>query len=501
MPLQHDVPRPILPGRPDLIELYEFSWTLAFEKARTSYDIHHMDTAFEPPKNWQWVWDLSFVSLYARYSNGLLPVLGAYDVFYKLQAPDGYISMAYDFDTGKELYGTRINPPLFAWGEWEYYRATGDGSRFARVVGHIEKLMEWIDANRRTEPMRCRKLNENDIDVHGTDRDHLLMTFRPYYFLDGGSSGMDDSPRTARKPDAGQFFGWIDLTSQMALSFKCLARMYGVLGNDEKVAYWEKRFSEISDMLNEEFWCERIRFYLDRGQLRNFVNCKTAASFWPLLAGVCDTDRRDALVAHLLDVREFNRPFPVPTLSADDPNYTEEGRYWLGGVWAPTNYMITRGLMESGRGDVAHGIAKKYLDGLSRTFAEFSPATLWESYSPEWFTPGRRPYATGFVRPNFVGWTAIGPIAMLLENIIGINLDAPAASATWDIRLVEEHGVERLRVAEGAYLSIRCATRESEDAPAEISIACDVPFTVTVRCAGREQCVVVKPGTASNLTV
>ena len=72
-------------------------------------------------------------------------VWGSYDIFYQLQRDDGYISMTYDFDTGKEPYPDRINPPLFAWGEWEYYRSTGDASRFTHAVPHIEKLMDWID--------------------------------------------------------------------------------------------------------------------------------------------------------------------------------------------------------------------------------------------------------------------------------------------------------------------------------------------------------------------
>ncbi|MDY7009849.1 MAG: trehalase family glycosidase [Planctomycetota bacterium] len=232
--------------------------------------------------------------------------------------------------------------------------------------------MDWIDRNRRTVPHRRLVSRDTTTDDRGESVENLQL----YYFADCGSSGMDDSPRTPRVPEAGQFYDWIDLSSQMALSFKILGRMYDVLGNAELASHWEDRAVELGDLINAELWCERTRFYYDRMLPKNFVASKTAASFWPMLAGICLEDRTGALVEHLLDEREFNRHTPVPTLSADDPNYSPKGTYWYGGVWAPTNYMITRGLMKAGRSDVAHEIAMKYVGVLARTFAGYHPNTM-----------------------------------------------------------------------------------------------------------------------------
>ncbi len=483
----HRLPDPYVEGRPDYTELWRFAWELAAGKVRESHGIRHLDTAWDPARNYQWVWDLTFVGLFARYAPDLLPALGAYDGFYRLQRADGYIAMCYDFDTGAEPWAAgdppeRINPPLFAWGEWEYYRTTGDASRLARVVDPIERLMDWIDAHRRAVFGRSRRfLLENHPDQAEPGEVRL------YWFKDGGSAGMDDSPRTPRHPTAGSSFAWIDLCAQMALSFRCLARIRGVLGDTARAAHWTARADALTDLINREMWCERTRFYHDKSAPDNFVAHKTAASFWPILAGVCTGDRLAALIEHLLDPREFNRPVPIPTLSADDPNYNGDGLYMRGGVWASTNYMIIRGLMQAGAGQLAHELARRYLDALCETYARFEPHTLWECYSPERPAPGITAYTRQRVKPHFVGWSGIGPTAMLIENVLGLDWDAPARRLTWDVRLLERHGIRRFRLAENQWADLDCPKRAHADQRPAIAVHSTAGFNLVIRWAGREE--------------
>ncbi len=479
------LPRPFVEGHPEYTELYDFAWRLAVEKIRETRGIRHMDTAWIAHKNFQWVWDLSFIGIYCRYAADRVPALGAYDLFYKFQREDGYISMCYDFTTGDEPWASgeppeRINPPLFAWGEWEYYRTTGDASRLATSVGHIERLMDWIDANRRTVLGSGRKFINEKHREQADPGEYLL-----YWFKDGGSSGMDNSPRTPRNPAVGSSYAWIDLSAQMALSFRCLAAIHDVLGNRERAAYWTMRAAALADLINRELWCERTRFYYDKSIPDNFVAHKTAASFWPILAGICTGERLAAMVSHLLDPREFNRPVPVPVLSADDPNYVPEGLYMCSGVWASTNYMIIRGLMQAGEGQVAHDLAVRYLDALHKTYVGVEPHTLWECYSPEYPQPGIHAYNLERVKPHFVGWTGIGPIAMLIENVLGLDWDAPARRLTWDVRLTAEHGIRRFRLASGAYADLVCRRRPTPESTPGIEVVSDTAFDLVIRCAGR----------------
>lgn len=438
------LPVPILDCKPEWTALYEFAWRIAARNIRHTRGRDHMDAAWDPARNYQWVWDTCFMTLYCRYGNGEFPGIASLDNFYDLQREDGYISMTYDMTTGQEPWADRINPPLFAWAECEYAETTGDLSRLPRVIPRIERLMEWIDRNRRTVPHRRLRAADNSVDERGGSND----TYQLYYFEDGGSSGMDDSPRTPRVKEAGQHADWIDLSAQMALSFRMLGRMHRMIGQAAQAEAWEKRAWELGELINSELWCQATRFYHDRHIPRNFNSSKTAAGFWPILAGACTGERLDSMMGHLLDPREFNRPVPVPSLSADDCNYDPAGTYWVGGVWAPTNYMITRGLMRAGRGDVAHGIASRYLEGLARTYREVEPHTLWECNAPEFFKPGMVAYGNRLVKPDFVGWTGIGPIAMLIENILGIELDAPARAIGWTIRMPGRQGIRNLLFGE-----------------------------------------------------
>jgi len=312
---------------------------------------------------------------------------------------------------------------------------------------------------------------------------------------------MDDSPRTPRLPDAGKFFDWIDLSCQMVLSFKMLSKMHGVLGNEQRAAYWQNKAEEVGKIINDELWCQRTQFYHDRMLPMNFVASKTAAGFWPLLAGICNEQRRDALVKHLLDEREFNRHTPVPSLSADDPNYSPEGVYWRGGVWAPTNYMITRGLTKADKADVAHAIAMKYLTVLTRTYNNYQPNTLWENYCPEDDKPGLTAYNGEVVRGDFVGWTGLGPIAMLIENILGIEINVPAKKITWEIRLTEEHGISGLRFGKWGRVNLICKERDSLDTPAEVEVSCDENITVYIKRGDASKIIEVKAGKKLSETI
>ena len=483
------LPRPILDAHPRWIELYDFAWSLAARNRRRGKTGRwYMDCAWDPSRNYQWVWDTSFMCMYCRFAPEQYPGIQSLDNFYDLQRADGYIGMTYDMDTGSEPWPDRINPPLFAWAEREYVRTTGDTSRLARVIPRIEQLMGWIDANRRTEPHRRLKALDNSDDYRGGTAD----PYRLYYFEDGGSSGMDDAPRSPRVAAAGQHFDWIDLSSQMALSFSCLAELNAAAGQADRSADWRGRAGELGELINSELWCERSRFYHDRCIPRNFLAHKTVAGFWPILAGICPPERLDALVAHLRDEREFNRPTPVPSLSADDINYDPNGTYWVGGVWAPTNYMVTRGLMTAGRGDVAHEIADRYMGVLARTYEQVEPHTLWEAYSPEADLPGLAAYTTQRVKPHFVGWTGVGPIVMLIENIIGIDLDLVAHRATWDVRLTERHGVRQLRLGSGLTADFLCEPRNRSSDPAAVTVRSDADLSVTVNVAGRSASGVAK---------
>jgi len=448
-----ELPRPVLPQRQDLVDLYYFAWDLARDHIEVRDGLAspcYMDEGFEKDKVWQW--DTCFMALFCRHAWDLFPGIESLDNFYAIQREDGYISMTHQVDTGEDSYKLdwgRINPPLLSWVEWETALVTDDRDRLRRVLSHLVKYDEWVEKNRRR--------------ADGS-----------YWFSDCGSSGMDNSPRTSRQDHRGHDTNFVDLASQQALSASCIARIAGLAGDRETVTRYKRLHAKRADYINENLWCERHGFYYDWFYDENFSNAKTAASFWPMLAKVATDKQVQSLVDHLQNPLEFARPHPVPTLSFDNSNYHEDGHYWHGGVWAPTNYMIVRGLMKRGHRALARSIAKKHLDMLYRVWRDFSPHTLWECYAPE----SARPATTergDLCRKDFVGWTGLGPIAMLIETIIGIEIDYPSRKIRWHSPILTEHGIENLRFGPHKITLLAGPRQNANERPAiKVEADCEV---------------------------
>ena len=77
----------------------------------------------------------------------------------------------------------------------------------------------------------------------------------------------------------------------------------------------------------------------------------TSASFLGFYGGVASGARGDALCGHLQRMAGKLR-YLVPSLDPDHPQF-DPIRYWRGPVWAVVNYMIGRGLADSGQAEWA----------------------------------------------------------------------------------------------------------------------------------------------------
>ncbi len=464
----NSAPRFFSDDHPEWTELAAFAWQMAETK------INHTPGNGVPPiltcmpnAPTIWLWDSCFMVFYARYAPDLLPALNNLDFFYRLQREDGFIAMAHHLETAKPKWGERINPPLAAWAELAYWRLSGDASRFPRVLPALVRFFDWVKHHRR-------------------------RTSGLYWFEDSGSSGMDNSPRSgyhAAHLD-GSDICHIDLIAQQALAAEALAEMAHTVEDEALAARMGAEREELVLLLNRHHWSERGRFYYDLfhltspGAQHNFVNHETAAAFWPLLAGACNEAQVAALLERLQDPEAFWTRHPVATLSRRDPNFTPSGGYWLGGVWPPINYMVAKGAHRVGRPDVARKLAEAHLDAMATVFRE--TGTIWEAYAPDAIAPGtkkrlRNPEggleAEQLVRRDFVGWGGLGPMAMLAEDVFGLDFDAPAGRIRWRLELAGRHGVEDVRFG-GGRVSLVAERRVDADGLRRIKINSDVAFTL-----------------------
>jgi hypothetical protein len=104
--------------------------------------------------------------------------------------------------------------------------------------------------------------------------------------------------------------------------------------------------------------------------------------------------------------------------------------------------------------------------------------TFWENYAPEASTPGL------LARPDFIGWTGLVPISILFECIFGIKTHLQDQTITWDVRLLEEHGIDRYPLGKDGLLSLKCATRLNEKQKPELTIQSNMNLKLKLTWAG-----------------
>ena len=103
---------------------------------------------------------------------------------------------------------------------------------------------------------------------------------------------------------------------------------------------------------------------------------------------------------------------------------------------------------------------------------------IWENYAPEAYRPGTTEYGT-FSRNDFVGWGGIAPITLLIENIIGMEFNAPENRVIFHLDACCECGIENM-IFNGNNISVACTKYKPFKEQTEISVRAEKPFTLTV---------------------
>ena len=423
------VPEPIYDARPDFISLYRKAWELSaahIDEIPGLPVVRHMDEACMPDR--LWIWDTCFMVHFCKYSPEFFPGIQSLDNFY-LPMHDGVKSSC--------LIHHPDNPPLFAWIEYEYYRFTGDKSRIHRNLVEKQYLQKHYDFLEN----QCKIGNMYPYGaVHAA-----WQKFDKGYMGGGNPSGMDNSPR-------GDFqhymLFWIDAIAQQALSALYISRLAAEINEEKISSEYKARFEEKRSLINQYYFDETEGCYLDIqvNNLRTF-NVLTPASFWVLLAEAAPEERAMRQIKTLTNPNKLGGFVPAPSITRDHAFFQPDGRYWQGGVWLPTSYMTAKSLEKYGQFDLAAQFADATVNHMSKTYQNFFPHTIWECYSPTSYEPAKAKFAHKYCRPDFCGWSALGPISLLLENILGFHrADAVAGKLEYHYRPeIGRHGVKNFK--------------------------------------------------------
>lgn len=419
------VPTPIFDEKPGYVELYWKAWEMAYDHVVEDPGVPQSPFMDEVCyDNVIWIWDSCFMTLFNKYAED--------DYFPGVANLNNIYMPFYDGASTTQKIWFADNPNLLAWVEWENYLMTGDVQRVNWLINEKQYLQKHYQMMETAEP--------GDTIPYSS---HTIAHQRLENGYTGSNQivGMDNSPR-------GRTYGesnilWIDTISQQALSAYYISKLAEVAGNETVKTTYEGYYNELKTLINTYYWDETDGFYYDIHKndpsLKDKV--KTVASFWPMLAFVPDQDQAAALLAHVNSETSFGGFVDFPSVARDDPDFdSKTGAYWRGGLWLPTAYMGIKGLENYGYLDRANTAAEKILEQQYETYKNVAPHTIWETYAPCSNAPSTE-YGN-LVRQDFCGWSALGPISLFLENVIGFHdVDAVNGVVEWRLHHEGRHGM------------------------------------------------------------
>lgn len=434
------IPQPVFDAEPGYVELYWKAWEQAY--AHVKWQKGLVQPLYMDEGLWDdtiWIWDSEFMVMFCKYAPKLFPGIQTLDNFYYTMLEDSGSSLRIQHPD---------NPPFFAWVENDYYKITGDRD-------HIRELL--LD---KKFPQRYWDLFPTLSPERKLQFDHYPIALKYKgigYEWNGISSGMDNTPRTR----AGKGMLWVDAISQQALSALYISRLAKVAGDGATAREFEKKWKELRGIVNKYYWDDSDGCYYDivpalSGETASVADVQaspsawrttgilTPASFWPMLAEIPSKAQARRMTEFALRPNKLGGEVPWVTVSRDDPDFdANDGLYWRGSMWLPTAYMGIKALEKYGFQEAADTTAEKVLSWMLRTYCDYEPHTIWECYSPTAPTPssnhGKR------VRPDFCGWSALGPISLFIENVLGFHdIDASLRTVRWDIRHDCRHGLNNL---------------------------------------------------------
>lgn len=447
--LRAQLPEPVLPDQMDWVALYWRAWEILWTHLRTpAKDSRFIVNYLAPANNMPLLmWDAALLAQSGLYGRRAFDFMGTLSNLYAQQHNDGFICRALDAHTGQELHlpfdPNSTGPNILALSEWRYYRFSGDDGRIPHVFWPLLALHGWYRQNR-TWPSGL-------------------------YWATGLSSHLNNQPRVPDSRDHHRHWTWADASIQAALSATCLAQMAAHLGEDALAARLDEEHLQLAALINSHLWDEEAQFYQDVAPDGRFSRVKSIGAYWALLDNNLAPEKRlNAFIQPLRENWAFNLPHRVPSLSADSEGYNAEtGNRWRGGVWPCLNFMVLCGLRNIGQNALAHAIAVNHMQQFQQVY--MNTGYFWDHYAPETAVPGEAAVKNALT-------ACLTPIALLLENIIGLSVDWPHRRVYWDRRLqtTQAYGVHNYPLGLQGTLDILGDSQK-------ITLTTSIPFTLIIR--------------------
>lgn len=159
----------------------------------------------------------------------------------------------------------------------------------------------------------------------------------------------------------------------------CLALMHFAreLGITEDISELEHRLARAQEGL-AVLWNEEDGIYENLDLVTGeFCRRLSPFNFLCLHSPSVSEAQKRSIAAHLLNEEEFWGEYVLPSISRNDPAFSEQ-QYWRGRIWAPLNFMVYQALKDAGLYNEAKMLAEKGEKMLMFTWEE--ERRIYENY-------------------------------------------------------------------------------------------------------------------------
>ncbi len=287
-------------------------------------------------------WDTFFGALMLSLENEKFSYLNIKAILDEM-TEDGMIPNAQDSHHSQPFVGSMMLE--------EIYRKNGDIEFLREVYPCFLRWNTWCYENRMTaEGYLCWGTGS-----YGKDKENL--------FGAKCESGMDNSPifDDAVYDEASGLCMIADVGFSGLFIKDCRSLIYfsEILGYSENVAKLKFRMNRAQRAL-DTLWNEADGIFenLDLAT-GNFCDRISPFNFFSLFSPTVSEEQKKAMVSrHLLNEAEFWGEYVLPSISKNDPAFTEQ-HYWRGRIWAPLNAIVYHALKDAKLDNEAKLLAEK----------------------------------------------------------------------------------------------------------------------------------------------
>ena len=362
------------------------------------------------------LFDACLSSLSLVYSNQIYSPYSMIDFFYSMQGEDGQIAESYDIATKTPVFSDDnplgVSLPLLSYVEFVFFHKIGNKKRLKDVVPMLEGYFRWI-------------------------QDHFMMP-NGLFSVPASATHMGNLPRQ------GALYT-VDYNAAVAV-FALYMSYIGDILNDKELSFRYKRiYFSVKTRINGMMWDSEDHFYYDLDKDEKRIRNKHIGCYWTLLAEIPNNEYAAFLIEKLKDEGEFGTENPFPSVPVSSPYFSEDGNGYCGGVSSFFIYMVVKGLMNYGSFVFARECTIRHMYFILDTLhpdAEKQGDT-WELYRPG--KEGCASVPEGMEnRKRYLSMLSLVSVALMIENIIGLEISLPRKTVNWTMQSLEEMGIEGL---------------------------------------------------------